>query len=193
MRKEGLHLVFHQHQSFIYGKADVFSLMTQTLDTLVFQLIFQMVKQEAEHNSQGQDDATEEKQGDSVGEPDFSESMPDYHLSSFGSIVGCQAYKRPIVRPDYIVVACMRSQRKICSPILASTTQIKVSVKRVQIPVLAYLLVRIPGDDPIVIRVIPGIPSATLPYICQGGGKNSIVGVIAEKLRFDSTDIRYGL
>jgi hypothetical protein len=50
--------------------------MTQTLDTLVFQLIFQVVKQEGYHNGQGHDDATEEKEGDSVGKLDFSERIP---------------------------------------------------------------------------------------------------------------------
>ena len=65
-----------------------------------------------------------------MGESYFLESMTDYHLSSFGSIVGCQAYKRPIVRPDYIVLARFRSERKICIPILASAAQIKVRVER---------------------------------------------------------------
>jgi hypothetical protein len=45
-----------------------------------------MVKQEAEHNSQRQDDAAKEKKGDPVGELDLSELVSGYHEFSIGSI-----------------------------------------------------------------------------------------------------------
>jgi hypothetical protein len=62
-----------------------------------------------------------------------------------------------------------------------------------QIPVLAYILLRVPCDGPIFIKAIPRVSSATLPYDCQGGRENSTIGIIAEKPRFNSTNIRYGL